>query len=82
MFEFPTGSRIPVLVQPGDHLNLAINDTVEYGSFQATGSASIERMARQRDLFIETAIYFDSINYVNAVYADSSNFLEVRQQLN
>ncbi len=83
LFEFPTGSRIPVLVQPGDHLNLAINDTVEYGAFlAATGSASIERMARQRDLFIETAIFFDSINYVNAVYADSSNFLEVRQQLN
>jgi thiol-disulfide isomerase/thioredoxin len=39
-------------------------------------------MARQRDLLADTANFFDSVNYINAIYVDSSNFLEVRQQLN
>lgn len=82
LFEFTTGSRVPVLVNPGDDIILTINDTVPFGTFTVEGSASVDKMARQRDLLVETANFFDSINYVNAVYADSSNFLEVRQQLN
>jgi thiol-disulfide isomerase/thioredoxin len=82
LLEFSSGSRVPVLVNPQDEIILTINDTVPYGTFKATGSSSVDRMARQRDLLFETAMFFDSINYVNAVYTDSSNYLEVKQQLN
>ena len=82
LFEFPSGSRIPVLYKPGEQIELAINDTAEFGTFTATGSVSADRMARQRDLFVATARFFDSINYVNALYTDSANFADVRAGLN
>lgn len=82
LFEFPTGARIPIFYKPGDQLQLAINDTNEFGTFSATGSASIIRMAQQRDIFVETARFFDSISYVNDLYLDSTNFGEIRQRLN
>jgi thiol-disulfide isomerase/thioredoxin len=82
LMEFTTGSRVPVLIQADDEITLTINDTVPFGTFDVQGSASVAKMARQRKLLVETANFFDSINYVNALYADSSNFHEVRQQLN
>lgn len=81
LFEFPTGSKIPVLYQPGEYIELNINDTTEFGDFTASGSLSTARLARQRDLLSATARFIDSLDEVNATYLDTSINSSIRRDL-
>jgi thiol-disulfide isomerase/thioredoxin len=82
LLEFDSGSRIPVLYAPGEQISLSIIDTVPFGTFTAEGSVSTERMARQREALVATSRMLDSLNFVNELYADSSNYTLMRTKLN
>ncbi len=82
LLEFKTGIRLPILIAPGEKINLIVNDTNEYGTFTATGSASVQRMAQQRDWFAESLNFRDSLEYLNYLYEDSTNLLAERSKWN
>jgi thiol-disulfide isomerase/thioredoxin len=82
LFEFDSGSRIPVLFTPGEQISLSINDTVPFGTFVAEGSKSTQRMARQREALVATSRFLDSLNFVIELYADSANYTLMRNKLN
>ena len=82
LLEFDSGSRIPVLYTPGEQISLSIIDTVPFGTFTVEGSISTQRMARQREALVATSRLLDSLNFVNELYADSSNYTLIRTKLN
>ena len=82
LLEFDSGSRIPVLYTPGEQISLSIIDTVPFGTFTVEGSISTQRMARQREALVATSRLLDSLNFVNELYSDSSNYTLIRTKLN
>lgn len=75
LLKFAAGGQIPVLVMPGERLELAVNDTNLYGTFTVKGSESAQKMAEQRDLIERTATVLDSIDDVNELYQDSLDLI-------
>lgn len=82
LLEFESGSRIPVLYTPSEQISLTINDTVPFGTFSSEGSIGTARMAQQRNVLAATSRFLDSLDYVNELYADSTNYPLIRTKLN
>lgn len=74
--------RLPILIGAGEKISMIVNDTTEYGTFTATGSKSVERMATQRDWFVASLDFRDSLEYLNYIYQDSTNLLQERSKWN
>jgi len=74
--------RLPILIGAGEKISMMVNDTTEYGTFTATGSKSVARMAKQRDWFVASLDFRDSLEYLNYIYQDSTNLLQERSKWN
>jgi thiol-disulfide isomerase/thioredoxin len=62
LLEFSEGTKIPLLIMPGEKLAVDINDTTLFGTFSVKGSVGSAKMAEQRLLVDETARMIDSLD--------------------
>jgi thiol-disulfide isomerase/thioredoxin len=62
LLEFSEGTKIPLLIMPGEKLTVDINDTTLFGTFSVKGSMGSAKMAEQRLLVDETARMIDSLD--------------------
>ncbi len=82
LLEFSTGIRLPIFIEKDVEVVMNVIDTSEYGTFVAMGSVSAEKMAKQRDLFVGSLTFRDSLEDLNYYYQGDDSLAILRPQWN
>ncbi|MDX5325772.1 MAG: AhpC/TSA family protein [Bacteroidota bacterium] len=81
LLKFLDGPRIPLLVRPGETLQLSLDASQPVAAFNVEGSPGSQRLSELNEEALHTYYLMDSLDRINYMYQDSANFAEIRRGL-